>query len=88
MFIDLLESQSLASLSVFHQVHCPVGSVGHELDDLKVLLGRWLGLGLELTVMILLVARGARIKAGQRIAVWITSPGRGAVPRASALTLE
>ena len=88
MFIDLLKSQSLASLSVLHQVHRPVGPVGDELDDLKVLLGGRLGLGLELTVLILLMARGARIQAGQRITVGITGPGRRAVPRAVTLTLE
>ena len=58
--LNLLDSQSLASLSVFHQAHwhCPEGPVGHKIDDLEVLLGGRLGLRLELTVMILLCRLG------------------------------
>ena len=48
VLVDLLESKPPAGLPVLHQVHRPVGAVGHQLDHLEVLFTRRLGLELDL----------------------------------------
>ena len=48
MLVDFLEREPLSCLPVLDQVHCAVRPVGHELDNLKVLLTRRLGLELDL----------------------------------------
>ena len=53
VLVDLLEREPLARLPVLDQVHCAVRPVGHELDNLKVLLTRRLGLELDLWMSVL-----------------------------------
>ena len=48
VLVDLLEREPLSCLPVLDQVYCAVRPVGHELDNLKVFLTRWLCLELDL----------------------------------------